>query len=108
MPPDGFDNQAVRDLDYENRLAYLKKNIPDKNVIELQNEIGRSLIYPKIISVPGFLGKNKMEKTVDINMQSGLVSFTDYGMNKHRTIVKMLKQKIRELAENEFHLLPNK
>ena len=35
LAPDGFDNQAVRDLEYSDRLAYLRENIPDKSVIEL-------------------------------------------------------------------------
>jgi hypothetical protein len=106
--PDGFDNQAVRDLKYSDRLAYLRENIPDKNVIELQNEIGKSLSHPKIISVPGFLGKYKIEGTVDINMQSGLVSFTDGVTNKHRTIVKMSPERIQKLAKDGFHMFPEK
>jgi hypothetical protein len=106
--PDGFDNQAVRDLKYSDRLAYLRENIPDKSVIELQNEIGKSLSHPKIISVPGFLGKYKIEGTIDINMQSGLVSFTDSVTNKHRTIVKMSPERIQKLAKDGFHLFPDK
>jgi hypothetical protein len=106
--PDGFDNQAVRDLKHSDRLAYLRENIPDKNVIELQNEIGKSLSHPKIISVPGFLGKYKIEGTVDINMQSGLVSFTDGVTNKHRTIVKMSPERIQKLAKDGFHMFPEK
>lgn len=105
--PDGFDNQAVRDLKHSDRLAYLRENIPDKSVIELQNEIGRSLSHPKIISVPGFLGKYKIEERIDINMQSGLVSFTDYSTNKHRTIVKISPERIQKLAKDGFHLFPN-
>ena len=57
---DGFDNQAVRNLKYSDRLAYLRENLPDKNVIELQNEIGKSLSHPKTILVPGFLEKYKI------------------------------------------------
>lgn len=106
--PDVYDNQAVRDLKYLDRLDYLRKNIPDKSVIELQNEIGKSLSHPKTISVPGFLGKNKIEGTIDINMESGLVSFTDSVTNKHRTIVKMSPQRIKKLAKEGFHLFPNK
>ena len=106
--PDGFDNQAVRDLKYSDRLAYLKENIPDKSVIELQNEIGKSLSHPENISVPGFLGKYKIEGTVDINMQSGLVSFTDGVTNKHRTIVKMSPERIQKLAKDGFHMFPEK
>lgn len=106
--PDGFDNQAVRDLKYSDRLAYLRENIPDKNVIELQNEIGKNLSHPKTIPVPGFLGKYKIEGTIDINMESGLVSFTDGVTNKHRTIVKMSPEEIQELAKNGFHMFPEK
>lgn len=106
--PDGFDNQAVRDLKYSDRLAYLRENIPDKNVIGLQNEIGKSLSHPKIISVPGFLGKYKIEGTVDINMESGLVSFTDGVKNTHRTIVKMSPERIQKLAKDGFHIFPEK
>ena len=50
-PPNGFDNQAVRDLKYSDRLAYLRENIPDKSVIKLQNEIGKSLSHPKTILI---------------------------------------------------------
>jgi len=107
-PPDGFDNQAVQDLDYSDRLDYLRKTIPDRSIIELQNEIGKSLSHPKTRSVPGFLGKYKIEGTIDINIQSGLVSFTDYGTNIHRTIVKMSPERIQELAKNRFHLFPDK
>lgn len=106
--PDGFDNQAVWDLKYSDRLAYLRENIPDKSVIKLQNEIGKSLSHPKTISVPGFLGKYKIEGTVDINMQSGLVSFTDGVTNKHRTIVKMSPERIKKLAKDGFHMFPEK
>lgn len=106
--PDGFNNRAVRDMKYPDRLAYLRANIPDKSVIELQNQIGKSLSDPENISVPGFLGKHKSEGTIDINMESGLVSFTDKGSNKHRTIVRMPLDTIKELAENDFHLFPEK
>jgi len=106
--PDGFDNQTVRNLTHLDKLDYLRENIPDKNVIELQNEIGKSLSHPKTISVPGFLGKYKIEGTIDINMESGLVSFTDSVINKHRTIVKMSPQRIKKLAKEGFHLFPNK
>ena len=107
-PPDGFDNQAVRDLDHSDKLDYLRKPIPDKSVIELQNEIGKSLSHPKTMSVPGFLGKYKIEGMVNINMQSRLVSFTDSVTKKHRTIVKMSPERIQELAKNGFHLFLNK
>ena len=50
----------MRNLKYSDRLAYLRENLPDKNVIELQNEIGKSLSHPKTVSVPGFLGKYKI------------------------------------------------
>lgn len=106
--PDGFDNQAVRDLKHSDRLAYLRENILDKSVIQLQNEIGRSLSHPKVISVPRFLVKYKIEGTIDINMQSRLVSFTDYGTNIHRTIVKMSPKRIQKLAKDGLHLFPNK
>lgn len=98
----------MRNLKYSDRLAYLRENIPDKSVIELQNEIGKSLSHPKTISVPGFLGKYKIEGTVDINMQSGLVSFTDGVTNKHRTIVKMSPERIQKLAKDGFHMFPEK
>jgi len=107
-PPDGFDNQAVRDLDYLDRLDYLRITIPDRSVIELENEIGKSLSHPNTMSVLGFLRKYKIEGTIDINMQSGLVSFTNYGTNIHRTIVKMSPERIQELAKNKFHLFPDK
>ena len=64
--------------------------------------------HPKIISLPGFLGKYKIEGTVDINMPSGLVSFTDGVRNKHRTIVKMSSERIQELAKDGFHVFPEK
>lgn len=57
--------------------------------IDLCFSLQTGLSHPKTISVPGFLGKYKIEGTVDIKMQSGLVSFTDGVTNKHRTIVKM-------------------
>ena len=107
-PPDGFDNQAVRDLDHSDKLDYLRKTIPNRSVIELQNEIGKSLSHRKTRSIPGFLGKYKIEGRVDINMQFRLVSFSDYGTNKHRTIVKMSPERIQELVKNGFHLFPNK
>ena len=108
VAPDGFDNQAVRDLEYSDRLAYLRENIPDESVIELQNKIGKTLSDPKTISTPGLLGKYKKEGTVDINMESGLVSFTEAGTDKHKTIVKMSPQRILKLAQDGFHLFPNK
>ena len=106
--PDGFDHEAVRKLTYKDKLIYLRENIPDKKVIELQNEIGKSLSHPKIISAPGFLGKDKREGTVDINMESGLVSFSDSVTNKHRTTVKMSRERIIKLAKEGFHLFPKK
>lgn len=106
--PDGFDNQAVRDLKYSDRLAYLRENIPDKNVMELQNEIGKSLSHPKTVSVPGLLGKYKIKGTIDINVESGLVSFTENVTNKHRTIVKMSPKRIRKLAKDGFYLFSKK
>ena len=105
--PDDFDNSAVRDLNHLDKLAYLKENIPHTSVIELQNEIGKSLSNADIVSVPGFLGKYKDEGMIDIDMKSGLVSFTDAVTNKHRTIVQMTPKKIQKLAENDFHLFPN-
>jgi hypothetical protein len=107
-PPDGFANQAARDLNHSDKLNCLRKTIPDRSVIKLQNEIGKSLSHPKTRSVQKFLGKYKIEGRVDRNMQSGLFSFTDYVTNKHRTIVKMSPERIKELAKNGFHLFLNK
>ncbi|NES79940.1 hypothetical protein [Okeania sp. SIO1H4] len=107
-PPDGFNNKAVRALEYPDRLAYLRKNIPAHKVIELQNEIAKSLSDPNIISVPGFLGKYKISGTIDINQKSGLVSFTDAVTDKHRTTVKMKSGNIKKLAKDDFHLFPDK
>ena len=106
--PNGFDKQALQNLKYSNRLNYLRENIPDKNVIELQNEIGKSLIHPKTVSVPGLLRKYKIEGMIDINMESGLVSFTENVTNKHRTIVKMSPKRMRKLAKDGFHLFSKK
>ena len=56
-----------------------------------------------------FLGKSKIEGTVDINMQSGLVSFTEDGVtDKHRTVVKMSPERIQKLAKDGFHMFPEK
>lgn len=98
----------VRNLKYSDRLTYLRENIPDRKVVELQNKIGKSLNHSKVISVPDFLGKYKLEGTVDINMQSGLVSFTDGVTNKHRTIVKMSPERIKKLAKDDFHMFSEK
>ena len=105
--PDGFDNQAVRNMDYSKKLDYLKENIPDESVFELQKKIAKSLTHPEIISVPGFLGKQKIRGMLDINRKSGFVSFTDAVTNKHRTIVEMGRNDILELVKNDFHLFPN-
>ena len=106
--PDGFDNKAVRKLEYSDRLAYLRENIPDESVIELQNEIAKSLIHPKTVPVPGFLGKYKIKDTLDINTDLGIVSFTDDKTNKHRTIVQMSPEHIKKLVKDRFHIFPDK
>ena len=98
----------MQNLKYSNRLNYLRKNIPDKNVIKIQNEISKSLIHPKTVLVPGLLRKYKIEGTIDINMESGWVSFTENVTNKHRTIVKMSPKRIRKLAKDDFHLFSKK
>lgn len=108
VTPDGFDNKAVRKLDYTDRLAYLRKNIPDEFVIKLQNEIAKSLSHAKTIPVPGMLGKYKFKGTLDINTELGLVSFTDDVTNKHRTIVKMSPERIEQLVDDDFHIFPDK
>lgn len=105
---DGFNNKEMRAKNYSNRLDYLRKNIPDRSVIELQNEIGKSLSYPKIISATKFLKKYTIEEMVDINIQSGLVNFTDYAINKHRTIIKMSSERIQKSRKENFYLFPNK
>lgn len=97
----------MRNLDYANKLEYLRKNIPDEKVIELQNEIGKTFIGPKTFEALGFLGKHKIEGIVDVNLDLGTVSFTDKMTNQHRTIVKMTPDEIRELVQNSFHLFPN-
>ena len=105
--PPGFDNQKVRKLEYSAKLAYLRSNIPDELVIELQNAIGKSLIEPRIISAPGFLGKYKLDGTLDVDLETGLVSFTEAVTNKHKTIIKMSPDEIQDLRKNDFHLFPN-
>ena len=74
----------------------------------MQNEIAKSLSQPKILSVPGFLGKRKIEVIIDINKESGVVSVTNAVTNKHRTIVKMNEQEIRGLAKRGFHIFPTR
>ena len=105
--PEGFDKKDLKDLKYRDKLKYLKKNIPDEAVIKLQNEIAKTLSHPEVISAPGFLGKSKIEGTIDINLTENIVSFTDGRTNKHRTIVRMSNKKIANLTENDFHLFPN-
>lgn len=106
--PDGYNHKIVKTLNYRDRLAYLRRNVPDNKVIEMQNEIAKSLSYPKILSVPGFLGKRKIEVIIDINKKSGVVSVTNAVTNKHRTIVKMDEQEIRDLAKRGFHIFPTR
>lgn len=106
--PDGYNDKIVKSLNYRDRLAYLRRNVPDNKVIEMQNEIAKSLSNPKIRSVPGFLGKRKIEVTIDINLESGVVSVTNAVTNKHRTIVTMDDQEIEDLARRSFHIFPKR
>lgn len=60
------------------------------------------------MSVPGFLGKYKREAMLDINMETGVVGFLDAVTNKHITVVKMSYERIQQLAQEGFHLFPDK
>lgn len=106
--PNNFDNKAVRKMPYSDKLKYLRTTIPDEKVFELQNEIGKMLLEPENISVPGFLGKNKIEGIFDIDASSRIVSFTTSGTDKHRTIVKMSPKQMNKLVKRDFHLYPDK
>lgn len=107
-PPAGFNNKDVRGKDYFDRLAYLRTNIPDENVIQLQNEIGKHLADPNTFSKPAVLGKRKIKGTIDINIKTGIVSFTDAKNNRHRTVIKMTPKRIDKLKKDKYHLFPNK
>lgn len=97
----------MRDLNYKDKLEYLQNNVPDKSVIELQNEIAKSIGGRKTYSASGFLGKNKLEGTVRVNTETGMVSFFDRTTNRFRTIVKMVPDEIIGLVYNDFHLFPD-
>ena len=72
----------------------------------MQDEVLKFLTHPKTILVPGFVGKNKVEGTVFINLEMNKVGFRNYSNSRCRTAMSMSDDKIRRLVETDFHLFP--
>lgn len=101
-----FDVSKVKDLEYEDRLNYLsnKDNLPDEVVFEAQDEIVGLLSAEDTILVPGFLRVKKIPGTVFINLRLNQFGFRDENSCEYRTGGFMNNNKIRKLAESDFHL----
>lgn len=57
--------------------------------------------------VHGFIGSNKEEGTVLINLRLNKVGFRDKSTYELRTAMAMSYKKIMKIAQSEFHLFPN-
>jgi hypothetical protein len=103
-----FDITKVKDLEYEDRLNYLRdeKNLPDEIVFEAQDKIVEFLSAKDTVLVPGFLGSKKIRGTVFINLRLNQFGFRDQDSYDYRTAGHMSDNKIRKLAEADFHLFP--
>jgi len=103
-----FDVTKVKDLEYEDRLNYLrnKDNLPDEVVFETQDKIVEFLLAEDTILVPGFLGARKIRGTIFINLRLNQFGFRDEGSYEYRTVGSMSDNKIRKIAESDFHLFP--
>ena len=101
-----FDVTEVKDLEYRDRLNYLRdhNNLPDEIVIKARDEILNFMTADDTKLVPGFLGYHKIEGTVFINLRLNKVGFRDNDGYRFRTAMTMNDSKIRKLAETDFHL----
>ena len=101
-----FDVTEVKDLEYRDRLNYLRdnNNLPDEIVIKARDEILNFMTADDTKLIPGFLGYNKIEGTVFINLRLNKVGFRDNDGYRFRTAMTMNDSKIRKLAETDFHL----
>ena len=103
-----FDISKVRDLNYKDRLDYLrnKDNLPDKVVFETQDKIVKFLSAEDTILVPAFLGARKIRGNVFINLRLNQFGFWDEDSYEDWTAAHMTDKKILNLAELDFHLFP--
>lgn len=108
IPPKDFDNQAVIAIPYKEQVKYLTKNVSDADVIKMQGEIVKSLLEPNLKSIPGYLGRGKLESTLDINMATKTIFFLERVTNEFQTIAHLSNNQLLELQANDFHLFPNK
>lgn len=99
----------VKDLEYRDRLNYLRNNnnLPDEIVTKARDEILNFMTADDTKLIPGFLGYNKIEGTVFINLRLNKVGFRDNDGYRFRTAMTMKDSKIRKLAETGFHLFPD-
>ena len=66
-----FDVTKAEDLEYQNRLKYLrdKNNLPDDIVEKARDEILNFMTAEDTMLIPGFLGSQKIEGTIFINIR---------------------------------------
>jgi hypothetical protein len=105
-----FDINYLKSINsYQERLKYVrsKNNLPDYLVHKMQDEVLKFITDNKTMSIPGFIGNHKQEGTVFVNLEMRKVGFYDYGSNKFRTALSMDPKKIKNLANEGFHLFPN-
>ena len=105
--PKNFDADYARSLPLKEKLEYLEKTVPKKDVIKMQIEIAKSLSNENLKEVPGFIGKRKDPGTVKINQKTGQVHFLDDRTNRWRTAVRKSQSGLKKFAQNGFHLFPN-
>lgn len=105
--PKNFDQKYLESLGYEDRLKYLKATIPKDKVVEFQIANATSLSTEDYRSVPGFISSTKEPGTLYINKRTFQIHFINDKTNLWRTTVRLNKEKLLKLTQNEFHLFPN-
>ena len=104
-----FDVTKAEDLEYQNRLKYLrdKNNLPDDIVEKARDEILNFMTAEDTMLIPGFLGSQKIEGTIFINIRLNKVGFSNYNTYKFRTAMNMKDKNIKHLTKTGFHLFSN-
>lgn len=104
-----FNVDEAKDLAYPDRLEYLrnKENLPDDVVSAAQDKIFDFFSAEDNYLVPGKLGVKEIRGTIFINLRLNMYGFRDNDTYRYRSAGSMTDEKIRQLADSDFHLFPN-
>lgn len=107
--PKSFKPQKIQNLPYKEKLEFLRdrKNLPDAVVDDVRDRILEIMTAEDTIISPGWIGYEKIEGTLFVNLRTNTVVFRDYNGYRVRTALTMEDEDIMEIVNRNFHLFPN-